>query len=121
LRAFHLRVEGRHLNIARRVTDNLLGERGDDLLASGVMGSVALGEAGSFSDVDMIVLLLGHVPRSGKNLFPEVRRMSSLGEELWKLRTETVDPASMERLARTTWSELLTVAQEEGVPVDDLR
>lgn len=239
----HGSVESPHLDLARRVAQDLLEERGDDILAVGIMGSVALGETSQFSDIDMIVItrrrdpegwqqrivdgilvsglqmtreeaersvttpnldlpeilsgwrsvlpihdpdgilarlkeeagsvpmelfrkssrlallttvedlgklrdaleagrldearemsiwytgsaitalanILGHVPRSGKTLAQDVRRLSPIGEDLWRLRTQPVEAETMRRLAEGTWAAILRAAEESGITVEDLR
>lgn len=103
----------RHLELAQRVAKELVAKHGRDVLAVGVMGSVALGEEGPFSDVDVIVL----AKRAG-SFEKSVRDgilISGLWQTLKEAETDVTEPSEAPIETLSGWWSLRVLYDPTGV------
>jgi len=63
--------------------------------------------------------LNGHVLRTGRRAFIEIRRYGAVGDAIRRLRYETLSPPETRRLAEFIWAELLTRAREQGISLPE--
>lgn len=66
-----------------------------------------------------LACLLPHVPRSGKTLFAELAALSPLGQQIKQLRYNRPMVEDPGALAEEIWADLLRLAAESGITVDD--
>ncbi len=67
-----------------------------------------------------LACLLEFVPVTGRTLHQETRRLSPLGDDIWRLRFGTLGMEEARSLTEHVWNSLLALGERKGVDVRDL-